>query len=392
MIVVRPTSASNTLPTLSTPYTPNLAWATAGQIDVNNRVVHRNTGSTAGPVTGLTAETQYTITAYEYNTTDNCYKLTTPPSTTRYTLSTQPTSQPTSGLSSTTCNATSVDITVPAISAGADGYLIIRKAGSAPTGLPTDATAYTAGSTFGDATVAAIVTAAGTYTISGLTASTTYYFQLVPYNANSGGVAQTFNYLTSGTLLQTNVTTTSTSTSTASTVETDATYGYTPNILYASYQSASVPALASNSVGVHNFIIKDGGSTTDADALPTILTAISYSYTGTANTIRAAALFTTSGSKVADATTVGANSITFTGLSGSDVTTNDNNTGGAKELILRVTFNTTVTDNQKLVFTITSVTGGAVCSYSQFAAADGGGAISDNTGDDDNRIEVVADS
>ncbi|HQO90174.1 MAG TPA: T9SS type A sorting domain-containing protein [Chitinophagales bacterium] len=142
---------------------------------------------------------------------------------------------------------------------------------------------------------------------------------------------------------------------------------------------------------MHNIIIRDGGSTTDADALPTILTAISYSYTGTANTIRAAALFTTSGSKVADATTVGANSIIFTGLSGSDVTTNDNNAGGAKELILRVTFNSTVTDNQKLVFTVTSVTGGAVCSYSQFAAADGGGAFSDNTTDDDNRIEVVAD-
>ncbi len=390
MIVVRPTSATNTLPVLSTSYTPDLAWASAAQIDANNRVVFRNTGTTAGPVTGLTAETQYTITAYEYNTTDNCYKLTSPPSTTRYTLSNEPTAQPTSGLSATTCNATSVDITVPAISAGADGYLIIRRAGSAPTGLPTDATAYTVGNTFGDATVDAIVTAAGTYPISGLTASTTYYFQLVPYNANSGAVAQTFNYLTSGTLLQTNVTTTSTSTSTASTVETDATYGYTANILYASYQSTSVPALASNSVGVHNFIIKDGGATTDADALPTILTAISYSYTGAANTIRAAALFTTTGSKVADATTVGANSITFTGLSGSDVTTNDNNTGGTKELILRVTFNTTVTDNQKLVFTVTSVTGGAVCTYSQFAAADGGGAISDNTGDDDNRIEVVA--
>lgn len=391
MIVVRPTSSTNTLPSIKTSYTPNLAWTSAGQIDINNRVVFRNSGTAAGPVTGLTPETQYTITAYEYNNTDDCYNLTTPPSTTRWTLSTEPTAHPTSGFSGTTCNATSVDLTVPAISAGADGYLIIRKAGSAPTGLPTDATAYTVGNTFGDATVAAIVTASGTYTISGLTASTTYYFQLIPYNANSGAVAQTFNYLTSGTLLQTSVTTTATSTSAASTVETDATYGYTPNILYASYQSAPVPASASNSIGVHNIIIRDGGSTTDADALPTILTAISYSYTGTANTIRAAALFTTSGSKVADATTVGANTITFTGLSGSDVTTNDNNAGGAKELILRVTFNSTVTDNQKLVFTVTSVTGGAVCSYSQFAAADGGGAFSDNTTDDDNRIEVVAD-
>ncbi|MFN8260616.1 MAG: InlB B-repeat-containing protein [Chitinophagales bacterium] len=390
MIVVRPTSSSNATPAINTSYTPNLAWASAGQIDVNNRVVFKSAGTSAGPVTGLSAETQYTITAYEYNSTDNCYKLTSPSSTTRYTLSTEPTAQPTSGFSSTTCTANSIDLTIPAPSAGADGYIVLQKSGSAPTGLPTDANSYSVSNTIGDATVAAIVTSAGTYTITGLSAGTNYYFQLVPYNANSGAVAQTYNYLTGGTLLQTNFSTLVTGTSTASTVETDATYSYTQNIAYASYQSTPVPASAGSSVGVHNIIIKDGGATTDADALPTILTGISYSYSGTANTVRAAALFTTTGSKVADGT-VGANSITFTGMSGSNVTTNDNNSGGAKELILRVTFNTTVTDNQKLVFTVTSVTGGAICSYSQFAAANGGGAISENTGTDDNRIEVVAD-
>ncbi len=391
MIVVRPIAQPNTLPTSGTAYTANLAWASATQIDANNRVIFRTNGTSCGPVTGLTAETQYTITAYEYNTTGNCYNTTSPPSVTRYTLSTEPTAQPASGFSSSTCNATSIDLTVPAISAGADGYLIIRKVGSAPTGLPTDGTAYAVNDVIGDATVAAIATAAGTITISGLSSSNMYYFQLVPYNANSSAAAQTYNYLTSGTLLQTNISTTATNTSSASTVETDASYSYTQNIPYANYQSTPVPALSSNSVGVHNIIIKDGGATTDADALPTTLTAISYTYTGAANTVRAAALFTTTGSKVADATTIGANSIVFTGLSGSNVTTNDNNSGGAKQLILRVTFNTTVTDNDKLVFTVSAVTGGAICNYSQFALANGGGAFSDNIGINENRIEVTAD-
>ncbi|WP_310560304.1 T9SS sorting signal type C domain-containing protein [Flavobacterium sp.] len=391
MLVVRPTSTTIAQPVSGTAYTANLAWASAGTIDTNNRVVFRSNGSAAGPITGLTAETQYTVTAYEYNTSADCYNLTTPPSTTRYTLSIEPTPQPTSGLSASTCNATTIDVVVPAISAGADGYLILRRAVAAPTGLPTDATAYVVGDTFGDATVAAIVTAAGTYTISSLTASTTYFFQLVPYNANSTAVSETYNFLTTGTLLQTSVATNATSTSAASTVETDATYIPTLNIAYATYQTTPVPALQSSSIGVHNFIIKDGGATNDSDSLPTILTAISYSYTGTASTIRAAALFTTSGSKVAEATTIGTNTIVFTGLPvSSDVTTPDNNLGGAKQLILRVTFGTTVTDNHKLVFTVTAVTAGTTCSSSQFAAANGGGAVSDNTADDKNRIEVTA--
>lgn len=388
MIVIRPTAQANTLPSSGTSYTANLAWGSAGQIDANNRVVYKASGTSAGPVTGLTAETQYTITAYEYSNTGPCYNTTSPISTTRYTLSTEPTAQPGSGFSATTCTANSIDLTIPAPSTGADGFIVLQKAGSAPTGLPTDGVSYNPGDAVGDATVATSVTSSGSYTITGLSASTNYYYIIIPYNANATSIAQTYNYYTGGTLLQTNFSTLATGASSSSTVETDGTYSYTQNIAYANYQSTPVPASTASSVGVHNIIIKDGGGSSDADAFETILTAISYSYTGTANTVRAAALFTTSNSKIAEASSTGANSITFTGLSGANVTAPDN---GNIELILRVTFNSTVTDNEKLVFTVTSVTGGSNCSYSQFANADGGGAFSDNTGDDDNRIEVTAD-
>jgi hypothetical protein len=385
VLAVGKAGSAATDPANGTHYTGNTTFGSGTACGGGSTVF--SAAGTSVSVTSLAAETQYFFNAYEYTSATNCFK--TPAlSASRYTLSTEPTAQPASGLSATTCTANSIDLTIPAPSTGADGYIVLQKTGSAPTGLPADATAYAVGNTIGDATVAAIVTAAGTITISGLSASTNYYFQLVPYNSNSALTAQTYNYLTSGTLLQTNFTTLAVGTSAASTVETDATYVYSQNIAYNTYQSVPVPISAAGSVGVHNIIIKDGGSTTDADALPTILTAISYTYTGTANTIRAAALFTTTGSKVAEGT-VGANSISFSGLTGTNVTAADNS---VTELILRVTFNTAVTDNDKLVFTVSSVTGGNLCSYSQFAAANGGGAVSENnSGNDKNRIEVTAD-
>jgi uncharacterized repeat protein (TIGR02543 family) len=178
--------------------------------------------------------------------------------------------------------------------------------------------------------------------------------------------------------------------STTSDITTDATYSYTSNINYLQWQSATITNAttgAGGSVGVHNIIIRDGGaSSPDADALPTILTDIAFNYAGTANTIRSAALFTTSNALISNAATIGANSISFSGLSGANVTAPDN---GSIELILRVTFTTTVTDNDKLVFTVTSATAGSLATSSQFAALDAGGAFSDNTGNDFNRIEVT---
>ncbi|MCP9751960.1 choice-of-anchor D domain-containing protein [Ferruginibacter sp. HRS2-29] len=166
-----------------------------------------------------------------------------------------------------------------------------------------------------------------------------------------------------------------------STITTDATYSYTQNIPYLTYVNTAVPAAAGGSVGVHNIIITDG---VDADNLPTILNSITFTYTGTANTIRSAALFTTSGSKIADVTTVGANTLAFSGLAISTLTD-----GGNTQAILRVVFNTVVADNEKLVFTVTAATAAGSNTSSTFTSF---GAVSDNNaGNDRNRIEVTAD-
>lgn len=102
----------------------------------------------------------------------------------------EPTAQPTalvfSGITPTTLTlsfAGSVD--------GANGYLVLRKTGSAPTGQPTDGNNYTVGATIGDATVVANGSSTS-LNESSLTASTQYFYSIYAYN--TGGTAASTNY------------------------------------------------------------------------------------------------------------------------------------------------------------------------------------------------------
>lgn len=159
-------------------------------------------------------------------------------------------------------------------------------------------------------------------------------------------------------------------------------FTYTNNINYANYQVATITN-TSHSVGVFQFAVRDGGNSADMDALPTTLNAISFNYTGTANTIRSAALF--SGNALITSGVVTANGISFSGLS---IEAPDNGSSG--NITLRVTFNQTVTDNEKLVFTVASATADAAGSV--FGSSNASGAASDNSNANDrNRIEVTAD-
>jgi hypothetical protein len=160
-------------------------------------------------------------------------------------------------------------------------------------------------------------------------------------------------------------------------------FSYVDNVAYASFQTAGnagTPALTDvNSVAVAGVTIRDGGASTDADNLGTTLTALSFT-TGGSTAIRGAALFDGS-TNLKEVEVNGATTIAFTGLS---VLAND---GGTKNLVLRVTYQSTVTDNQQIVFTVSSAT--AASTGSGFAAADAGAAASSSTGDN-NKIEVTA--
>lgn len=211
MVVIRPTSALVLDPSTSTSYTPNANYATAGQIDVDNRVVYLG-GATSVNVTGLNPETQYTATIYSYNALD-CYNTTAPVSVNFYTLSTEPTAQPTAG--SFTCavgtpNTSVINLTFPAANTlGGDGYIILYRIGAAPTGVPTDGAFHAPGTVFGDAIVLGQTANTGTTTTfaaTGLNSGSIYHFSLVPFNGFLS-VAGTLNYRTAATILTTNCTT-----------------------------------------------------------------------------------------------------------------------------------------------------------------------------------------
>ncbi|HND84027.1 MAG TPA: hypothetical protein PKY54_11840, partial [Chitinophagales bacterium] len=164
-------------------------------------------------------------------------------------------------------------------------------------------------------------------------------------------------------------------------------YTESSNHDYTLYQAASITS-TSNSVGVFKFTIRDGGaSAPDADALSTELTTITFNVANIAN-IRAAALFggASQTTLINNTPTIntGAGTITFTGLSGTNVSAVDN---GTQDVTLRISYLTTVTDNEQLQYTISSAT--ANNTGSVFAAADAGAAQSSISGDR-NRIEVTA--
>jgi|GEM_PF-6241500 len=155
-----------------------------------------------------------------------------------------------------------------------------------------------------------------------------------------------------------------------------ATFTAPVNIAYFNYTSNNITS--ANSVEVGKFTIRDGGASADADANTTTLTAISFSLTNSGN-IQRVALYdgATELQEVA-----GAAIVSFSSLS---LSAPDN---GTKDFSLRVTYNTTVTDNQQYQFTVTSATANA--SGSLFAAANAGGATT-SVSANANKVIVTAD-
>jgi len=312
MIVV--SDAAVVAPTSGTAYVPNLAWASAAQINTNNRVIFRAAGATAGPITGLASGAQYSVRAYEYNTTGNCYA--TPGATaTGYTRALEPTTHATT-FTCTTASSSQINLsfTDPTTLTNGKGYLVLQKIGSAPTGTPTDGVFYAAGATIGDATVVGYTTGPTSYNVTGLTPGTNYYFSLLPYISYLS-VVVIFNYNNNATIPTTNCTTT----------------GIVSNlsdiVAVATSESATVsstinnasPLTSATGVQVWQFTVRDGGaSSPDADTLPTILTAFNIAQ-GAGNQvstwsdgINAVDLF--DGATWVASGTVTANQIQFSGL------------------------------------------------------------------------------
>lgn len=156
-------------------------------------------------------------------------------------------------------------------------------------------------------------------------------------------------------------------------------YTYNQNIAYASYQATSIPAGGAGSIELAQFTLQDGGGSSDADNLSTVLNSITFSVSNYAN-IRQIAIYDPSTNTVL-AQTAGAATVTFNSLS---ITAADN---GTKTFSIRASFNTTVTDGQNIGLTVTSAT--ASSSGSGFAATNAGGAATSVAGNND-KISVTA--
>jgi len=206
--------------------------------------------------------------------------------------------------------------------------------------------------------------------------STGFYVRFDPQSAGakSGNLAISGGGVTSPPTIS--LSGTGATSSTSSNVIRAAGFTEPENIAFASFQATDITD--ANSVEVARYTIQDGGNgLNDADALGTTLTAITFNVSNHAS-LRRIALYdgTTELGEVAAGATAA-----FTSLSTAAA---DNST---KNISVRVTFATSVTDRTQISFTIASVS--ANSSGSLFDTADGGGAASSTTGDR-NKIQVTA--
>jgi autotransporter-associated beta strand protein len=157
----------------------------------------------------------------------------------------------------------------------------------------------------------------------------------------------------------------------------------TPQNIDYSLAANQVNDLVSTSLAVMEFRIRDGGATnTDADNLGTTLNAITLNITNWAN-LKRLALYN-GATEIAEASVTGP-TLTFSGLTGSEVTAPDNSN---RIITLRVSFQTTVTDNQQFSFSFANANVTALSTNSQFTTFS---TVNSETTADRNRIEVTAD-
>ena len=190
-VVVVSTSASlGATPTNGTAYTAGSTIGSGTVVQASNATTFNYSPATAG--------TEYYFFIFSYNT-GNCtiaYDVTSPLTGNSYTACSSPTTQPTVLILSST-SSTSIAGSFTAASPAPTGYIIVRSTSATLSSNPVNGTTYTAGGALGGGTVVQ-VGATTTFTATGLTANTQYYFFIFSYNNTtcSGGP----DYLTSSPL------------------------------------------------------------------------------------------------------------------------------------------------------------------------------------------------
>lgn len=306
-------------------------WNTSTNPTTANSTSNDGTGTTdfSSSLTGLSPQTRYYIRAYATNAIGTGYG----PNVNFWTWSNPATAHAGSfAVSSSTCTSitlTWTSATYPGSGATATGYIILyRTDGTNPTstgvvnGL---ALSLPAGTTLG-----ATITSGGTLTstISGLSGATQYNFAIIPYTYD-GTNTPTKNYLTSATIPTVNTTTPSCASDVIAVAASE------PASISSTDNTPS-PLTSSSGTQVWQITVRDGGGSSDADALPTIVNGItivqvSNTVSNWSQAIKTIELF--DGATNVGIATVTSTQIQFSGLT---ITVTDNSN---KTLTLRMSLN-----------------------------------------------------
>jgi hypothetical protein len=151
---------------------------------------------------GLLPGVRYFYRVFSFNGSQGTvnYLLTSPLTSDKSTLATEPLSQPTQ-FSFTSIGPTSITAQFTAATGSPAGYLVLRKAGVFTSEPVLDGTEYTAGATVGTSKVVYIGSSTS-FTDSGLSSGTEYSY--AAYSLNGGGT--TTNYLTNSPLVDVSIT------------------------------------------------------------------------------------------------------------------------------------------------------------------------------------------
>ncbi|MFM8349177.1 MAG: fibronectin type III domain-containing protein [Bacteroidota bacterium] len=142
-----------------------------------------------GPVTlfaeiGLLSGTIWHYDIFSYNQLGNLitYRSSAPLEGSYYTKAVEPSAQPTA-LSFQSVSSSGCTVSFTAAAGTPAGYIVFRRTGSAPTFVPVDGTTYTVNTNYGDAR-AVYIGPNTSFTESGLSASTNYFYSVYAYNGS----------------------------------------------------------------------------------------------------------------------------------------------------------------------------------------------------------------
>ncbi len=261
------------------------------------------------------------------------------------------------------------------------GRMVIARADSAVTEIPIDGTNYLADSVYGagspiDSSFVIYKGSGSSMTVTGLIQNTEYFYSVFEYNCND--TIPTFNTASpaSGSQFTINPL--------ASDIVATSTYVYNTDIDYTPYIALSGLAVGTT-IDMFGLTLRDEGkiNIANSDGNPTELTSISLSTNGSTS-IRAAGIFKTDGTRIAEKLVNGATSFVLDSFENTLIALSDDSI----DFVLRVTFEDQVLDNEQIVFTVTGAT--ANDSTSLILQPDAGGAESINTGGPENKIIVTA--